>query len=491
MKTLTPFCVLLACAAAAPACCKTTADPAAPPQVKKKRSLDLFGSWRVRQEAWDWFGTAPEGRYTFTGSLLRFGAAYRGRRDALTVELSQPTLLNLPKDASLAPPLGQLGLGGAYRDANEGQEASLFVKQAFWRHRGLGGPSNSLRLGRFEFIDGTEVIPKDPSLAWLKRERIAHRLIGNFGWSHVQRSFDGGELVHNTPALNVTAFAGMPTEGVFDLDGGATLKGVKVGYASATKPLQGRRLKAEARVFALHSVDDRDDVVKTDNRPGPARAADGQPVSVTTLGAHYLGVWDTGAGKLDGLLWGAAQFGDWGALSHRAYAFAAEAGFQPKKLPWNPWLRAGFFRGSGDGDPTDGKHGTYFPVLPTPRIYARFPFYTEANIDDAFVQALVRPAKKLTLRADAHFLSLADRKDLWYAGGGAFQDQLAFGYAGRPSHDSRHLAALLDLSADFQVRKNTTVSAYFGYALGGSVIRSLYGRDADGFLGYLEVTQRF
>lgn len=465
--------------------------PAPPPAPKKKDTLDLFGSWRVRQEAWDWFGPGSEGRYTFTGSLLRFGAAYRGRRDDLTLELSQPTLLNLPKDASLAAPLGQLGLGGAYRDANKGQEASLFVKQAFWRRRGIGDASNSLRLGRFEFIDGAEVMPKDPSLAWLKRERIAHRLIGSFGWSHVQRSFDGGEFVHDTPDLNVTAFAGVPTEGVFDLDGQARVRGVQVGYASVTKPLPGRKRKAEGRLFALHYVDDRDRITKTDNRPSGPRGLDQDPVSVTTLGGHLVGVWETGAGKLDALAWGAAQFGEWGTQSHGAYAFAAEAGFQPKDTLWNPWFRAGFYRGSGDGDPNDGRHGTFFPVLPTPRIYARFPFYTLANVDDAFVQAILRPTPKLTVRADAHFLSLASRNDLWYAGGGVFQDQPSFGYAGRPGNGSRSLATLVDLSADFQVRKNTTLSAYFGCAFAGDVIRSIYGPRAGGLFGYLELTQRF
>jgi hypothetical protein len=227
-----------------------TAKPADPP-----KRFRLFGSWRGRQEVWDWFGSGDEGRYTFTGSLLRFGATYETPKDELTLELSQPTLLNLPKDASLAPPLGQLGLGAAYRDANLSQEASLFIKQAYWRHKGLGDKANSIRLGRFEFIDGTETAPKDPSVAWMKRERIAHRLIGNFGWSHVQRSFDGGQLVRNTPGLNLTLFGGLPTEGVFDLDGGATLDQVKVGYASATVPLTRKKHAGEARAFALHYRD--------------------------------------------------------------------------------------------------------------------------------------------------------------------------------------------------------------------------------------------
>ena len=52
------------------------------------------------------------------------------------------------------------------------------------------------------------------------------------------------------------------------------------------------------------------------------------------------------------------------------------------------------------------------------------------------------------------------------------------------------LGTLVDLSADFQVRKYTTLSAYFGYAFGGDVQRGIYG-GGSGFLGYLEFTQRF
>lgn len=65
------------------------------------------------------------------------------------------------------------------------------------------------------------------------------------------------------------------------------------------------------------------------------------------------------------------QIGDWGGLTHSAGAGAVEAGYQPKwKL--KPWFRLGYFRSSGDGNPTDGDHNTFFQVLPTLRIYAEF-----------------------------------------------------------------------------------------------------------------------
>lgn len=479
-------------ASGTPATGGSGSNSAAPKSALPAGKFQLFGNLRVRQEVWDWFGSEKGAdKYTFTGSLLRFGATYTTPRNDFMVELAQPTLLNLPKDASLAPPLGQLGLGAAYRDANAGQEASLFIKQLWWRAKGLGDKGNSLRLGRLEFIDGMETVPKDPSLAWLKRERIAHRMLGNFGWSHVQRSYDGGQFVRQTRGLNITGLGAMPTQGVFDLDGNEAIQHVKVGYLAATRPLAGKQFQGDVRVFGIYYNDNRDQVVKTDNRPGAVRAADREDISIGTLGGHFLGLWETRRGKADGLLWAGAQFGDWGNQSHEAYAIAAEAGFQPKGWKGKPWFRGGFYHASGDGDPNDGRHNTWFPVLPTPRIYARFPFYTLNNINDLWGQVILRPTSKWTVRGDVHSLWLADKNDLWYGGGGAFQEEPSFGYAGRPSNGEDRLATLLDVSLDYQVRKDTTLSAYFGYAFAGKVIDRIYSGNQNGFLGYLEVSRKF
>jgi hypothetical protein len=135
-------------------------------------------------------------------------------------ELAVPALVGLPDDAVAPPPQGQLGFGGPYRAINVNQDASIFPKQAFVRFKGLGSnPANSLRLGRFEFWEGQEVTPADPTLSWLKRERISGRLIGNFGFTLAQRSFDGIQLLRNTPGSNLTLVAARPTEGVFQLNG--------------------------------------------------------------------------------------------------------------------------------------------------------------------------------------------------------------------------------------------------------------------------------
>src|SRR5271154_1793525 len=77
----------------------------------------------------------------------------------------------------------------------------------------------SLRVGRFEFMDGDEVKANHPTLAWLKTNRINQRLLGNFGYSDVMRSFDGVQFGYSNGPWNLTAVSAVPTRGVFQVDG--------------------------------------------------------------------------------------------------------------------------------------------------------------------------------------------------------------------------------------------------------------------------------
>ena len=91
-------------------------------------------------------------------------------------------------------------------------------------------------------------------------------------------------------------------------------------------------------------------------------------------------------------------------------------------------------------------------MLPTPRVYARFPFYNLMNNEDIFVQAIAKPNPKTTLRADVHRVRLSSAGDLWYLGGGAFNDPV-FGFQGRPSGGQKGLATVFDLSLYYNLNK--------------------------------------
>jgi hypothetical protein len=445
---------------------------------------------RTRVEVWNWFdagvpapGRGREDDYTFAGSLTKVSATRKGKKRDSLVEVAVPALIGLPRDAIAPGAAGQLGLGSTYRAANRGQELALVVRQAHAVFRELAGPHLVLKVGRFELADGAEAFTKDATLDSLKRERIAQRLIGPFGFSHIGRSFDGIHANHDRRDIVWTAAAVRPTAGVFDLDANQELEDIDVGYLAWTR--RGGTGRPDLRLFAL-AYDDERRVIKVDNRPSRARAADRGDVSVVTFGGHLLHT----IGKVDLLGWGAVQGGSWGALDHDAWAAAAEVGYRPGGA-WKPWIRAGYDAASGDRDPADAMHGTFFQVLPTPRIYARFPFFNLMNLRDTFGQVLLKPTGRLDLRIDYHDLELDRATDLWYLGGGAFQDA-TFGFVGRPAGGggARGLAQLLDASVGYRLSARTSATLYGATVDGGRVVRTTFPGTRSAF-AYFELEHRF
>jgi hypothetical protein len=464
---------------------------------KKPASLSISGitvsgSLRGRIENWTWFAAAPgQSDYSFGAVLLRVSLGQKKEHFEWFFEGISPWLIHLPTQAVLPAPQGQLGLGGTYYAANHTQDGSAVFRQGFVKFKGIfGDKPSSIRVGRFEFSDGAEMAPKDATLAALKSDRIAQRLIGPFNFSHVGRGFDGLQFDRTTERNNFTLFAARPTEGVFQLRSLYELD-VDLYYGAFTRQFPSKRAPQEARLFVLYYHDGRP-ILKTDNRPQAVRAADHHNIRITTLGGHYIAAFGSGAAKTDLLLWGVAQFGSWGILTQKSAAIAVEAGHK-FAAPMQPWVRAGFFRSTGDSNPSDNKNSTFFQVLPTPRIYARFPFFNLMNNQDVFGELLLKPFKKLSLRADVHSLRLSNSHDLWYNGGGAYQAG-TFGYTGRPSNGHADSGILWDGSLDYALTGRTTITFYGGVVRGGSVQAAIYplgGSHPLSHLVYFEFLQRF
>jgi hypothetical protein len=456
--------------------------------------LTLSGSVRSRVYFWDWFQPAAgENQYQYSGSLFRIGLSQS--RDAWdwNAEFAVPVLLGLPANATgTGPQQGALGLGANYLSANTGSRnaAMVFPKQLYFRLHGLGGnKAHTLQVGRFEFNDGTEMAPKNATLAALKRDRVSQRLIGTFGFSDVGRSFDGVHYTFTAPGQNFTFVGAVPTRGVFQVDGWGWNRAA-FGYSAYTREWGRGRHAADTRVFFIE-YDDFRHILKTDNRALAARRGDLANIRIETFGGHSLHAFETGSGTFDLLVWGAVQTGRWGVQTQRAGAFDAEGGWQPKVLPaLRPWLRGGYTFGSGDGNPNDGTHGTFFQLLPTPRPYARFPFYNMMNMEDGYGILLIRPHPKVTISSEFHSLRLANASDLWYSGGGIFQPW-TFGYSGRATSGRRSLANVYDAAVEYRAARRTALTGYFGYAQGRAAMQQIYPNGKDGRFGYLEIVQRF
>jgi len=466
---------------------------------------------RVRGEFVDWFrppaDAAPRGaeRYDLFASQLRAGVEVNVPHLDFRLVGQDTRLVNLPDDASGIPGIGNLGPGALYfahsphLDRDNTDQGETFLKEAWVRVRDPGaGAGVTFDVGRFEHADGAETTPRDPTLAWLKRQRIAERLIGPFGYTHVTRSFDGVRGAWDHRRVNLTAIALHPTHGGFEVSANRGMWDVSLaGLAATMRPL-GDAVPTDARVFYLYYDDRRfadrtapgdAPPVKVDNRPLALRARDTDAIALHMGGAHFLTAFPLGPGTVDGLFWGVVQGGEWGRLGHRAWALALEAGYQLQRAPWAPWLRAGYDQSSGDDDPNDGRHHTFFQGIPTARLYAQLPFYNLMNGQDTFVQLILKPHARVTVRTDWHWLRLSEKKDLWYSGGGATNDDV-FGYAGIAANDRRELAQLVDVGVSVTLLKQLSGHAYYGHAFGGGVVkRTFAGSDAD--YGYLELVFRY
>ena len=493
MKTALLVCPLLLASFASAQVVDTPPAPPNPSTPIKIGNLAISGTLRDRLYVWNWFQAATgESQYAYSGNYLRLNLAESFSAWDWDAEFSVPFLLGLPSTAVDAAPQGALGFGANYYSANTNRRnpAMIFPRQLYMRFHGLGGSDvNKLQIGRFIFQDGSELKPRSATLATLKRDRVSERLLGDFGFSDVGRSFDGVHFSSTTSSSDFTFVAAVPTRGVFQVDGWGWNK-VGFGYAAYTHEWGTGRHGADTRLFVLE-YDDWRHILKTDNRPTAVRKADTENIRIDTFGGHSLHAFTTTSGVFDVVAWGAVQTGRWGTEQQRAYALDVEAGFQPDILPaLKPWLRGGFTGGSGDGNPNDNTHGTFFQVLPTPRPYARFPFFNMMNMQDGFGALIMRPHPKITVSSEFHSLRLSNANDLWYSGGGAYQPW-SFGYTGRATSGRRSVANLYDTSLEYRASRKMTLTAYLGYAQGLAAMEQIYPQGKNAQFGYLEFLYRF
>jgi hypothetical protein len=223
------------------------------PDPLKIGSVTVQGSIRTRVEGWQWFEGLGNSDYVFSGSLLRLSFSHVSPTLDWRFEIAAPILLGLPDDPVGPGAQGQLGLGASYYVANhQSRNAAMTLPvQGYLRFKNLfGSESNALRIGRFEFADGGEAAPEDATLTAVKRNRVNQRLIGQFTYTHVERSFYGAHFQHDTPRVNWTLMGAFPTRGVFQVDGWAYENCVRlrIRYQAIARQVQFRRV---ARVWDL------------------------------------------------------------------------------------------------------------------------------------------------------------------------------------------------------------------------------------------------
>jgi hypothetical protein len=447
----------------------------------------LLAQDTFRVESWAFFeppagGGNPD--YTFAANRLMLQARYTAPRFDVRLAAQHVALMGLPRTA--AGP-GAFGTGALYFDQGGRRRypQQLYLRYASVRVRNVA-PGLSLELGRQTYASGAEVA-SEPAIEAVKRQRLDARLVGEFEWSIYQRSFDGvrADYAHRTARLTGVVF--MPTTGGFARESGRTMTDVLVAGATFDLLPSAARPHTQLQAFVWRYDDDRAVTGRPDNSGRVAARAD---VGVTTLGSSAVGVYPVAGGNLDVLGWVAAQTGRWYGDDHGAIALAAEAGYQWTEARSSPWVRGGFLHTSGDDDPGDTSHGTFFAMLPTMRRFSQTTVYSTMNLRDLFAQVMARPATGVNVRLDVHRLWLASALDRWYAGSGATQSTGGnFGYVGRASNGSTDFGTSVEASASWAITPRWSVNGFAGFINAGPVVTGTFAGDALRFV-YVETALR-
>lgn len=470
--------------------------PAEKPLGQINDHWKINGDFRARYETFDFFqpnATNNNNDYDFWALRTRLGVQYTDEFVDAYAQGEYSGVYGLPNNAQAAPG-GALGLGALYYTENNRQDniSDVHLKQAYanFKFGTLGFKGLSLKLGRFEQNEGMEYKTGDAKYDTLKLTRVSQRMMGSFEFAHAGRQFDGAMLVQDHAKYNFTFSTTHPTQGGFNLNAQDQNSHIDLIYAALTGKKDAFLPGLESRLFYLYYGDNRN-IQVVDNRSAAQRLPlSQQNLSIHTVGTHWLTVNKLGPGAIDGLFWGAYQFGDWANLDHSAYAFDLETGYQLTELPLKPWLRGGFYQGSGDSNSKDGKHGTFFSVLPTVRIYAKFPYFNLMNINDAFAQLVLTPTASTKVNIDYHHLTLAETSDLFYAGAGA-TSRNTFGVAGRAPTGSGSLGELVDITFNYVMNKHFNVTAYYAHAFGGQYEDTFYAKRHDADYAYVEFLTSF
>jgi hypothetical protein len=435
-------------------------------------------NWKAFVDSWS----------NFNALRTRFGLDYR-YRDVfrLFVQGQQTSLWGLDPAAS--------GGTALYSDFNGGQSdvTSVKLSQLFLEFQPARG--SWVRAGREYVKMGTYVPYAENNWSFLAGKRLSQRLLGTVGWSDGERAYMGINARVELGGHVVHGFALEPTTGVLEIDDAYERNiGIITGGLEWTVLADTWLPDSELRAFFIAYSDTRSPA-----RVPPPFFGD---IELYTFGASWLGIYDLGPGRVDALLWGAFQAGDYfdddgigsppSTIRQRtqiAGALIAEAGFQLQDVWSAPWLRLGLNYGSGDGDPSDGTRQTFFNVLPTNHgYYGLLDQFALQNLLDLLVQLRARPFPWFGVDLTYHRFWLASSADARWAGSGAFSRN-AFGYVRTPSNGSTDLGHELDLTLSFPVHRVATLMAGYSRLWGGRVFSTQPNPNAD--WAYLQVELRY
>lgn len=437
--------------------------------------LDAGGDWRVRFEnqggytvtglagSADFRGPGAPENNTYLLSRLRVHAGYANNGYAVYVEGRSSRT------------------GNDKRNPNLETDGPLDLQQLYIRIGGTKSLPVSLKVGRQELSYGDE------------------RLIGAFGWNNIGRVFDAAKVSWKGSNFTLDAFTAhvvIPNNTKFNAPNlHDSLSGL---YLTTNEiPKQATDVYILARNASVA-------VPVTNLNPGDlvSRAS---PRDIYTFGLRGKSA-PKAFGNFDYLYeldWQAGHFTDPALpvanrkLRQQAYAAVVQVGYSLPAVFSSPRFAFEYDLGSGDKNPTDGKHTTFDNLYPTNhRFYGSLDMASLQNLRDASLAAQFKPISALKVSFEAHSLWLDSTNDNFYQVNGARRGGITAtpgtGFGINPSY-SRHLGYELNWVTAFAATRYLNFDLGLGRFFVGDYIKSSYSavgsRDAN--FVYVQSTFKF
>ncbi|MDR4506805.1 MAG: alginate export family protein [Candidatus Brocadiaceae bacterium] len=362
---------------------------------------------------------------------------------------------------------------GGFGDDPDGGNNRLDLHQGYADIRNLFELPLTVRLGRQEIVWGD------------------HRVIGNFIWSNIGRTFDGGRIMYDTDAYHAELFAVKTDENGFDnqFDGdGNHDENVYAGMLSLFKVLP----KGTIDLMYIQK-NDQDEDSNSAVADGYDALGDSDHVIIHDFGIRADGkLLDNDA--VDYTWESHFQTGDYGDQTHTAWALAARAGYTFKDMAWTPRFGLEYDYASGDDDIDDKKHETFDNLYPTNHWQGNYGFIDLVgwrNMHDFRGNITVKPTDKLTVRADFHYFLLAEEEDGWYLASGALATGGRGGLEAEFPSSDEELAWEFDLTVKYDLYKNIDLLAGYSFFKGEDWIDDTFGDEIETNWAYIQTTVNF
>jgi len=233
------------------------------------------------------------------------------------------------------------------------------------------------------------------------------RLISPLDWANTRRTFDGANIFYRGSDWNVDGFWARPVPFAQHVNSDSNFDSSDdsqefIGLYSTYKGKKDQTYDFYFLRFAEYEG------------PGTFFApTDADPM---LFGARWQG-------KQDCYLWdfeGGYQFGEWGTLDQTAGYFTAGLGREWAKNKYKPKVYLYYDYASGDQDPTDDKHQTFFQYFPLVHKYFGFcDLVARQNIHDLNFPLTLQTSKQTQFLIWHHIFWLDSARDALYNAAGA------------------------------------------------------------------------